>query len=157
MDMSAGWLGARVGVVFDHRFGIGLAGYGLSFDHTLSELAEEGTYHLEAGYTGLFIEYLQPLGRNVKLNFSLLSGMGTAQYRYDKEYREGKPWYNEIIDRTDFHLYEPGIELQVRMAGKWWIGAYGTYRLTSPVEIEGAGEDLLQNYTAGISIKYGIF
>jgi len=157
MDENAGWFGARIGVVFDHRLGVGIAGYGLSYDRTLSDIVEDGSYHLEAGYSGLFVEYLQPIGNNVKVNFSALFGSGIAQYRYDKDFREGKPWYDEIIDRADFHLFEPGIEWQFRMAGNWWIGAYGTYRFSSPIDLQGADEDLFQNFTAGVSLKYGIF
>jgi hypothetical protein len=157
MDQSAGWLSARAGIVFDHRFGIGVTGSALSFDRTLSEVVEDGTYHLEAGYAGLFAEYLQPIGKNLKVVASLTSAMGTTQYRYDKEYREGRPWYEEIIDKAEFHLFEPGIEFQARLSRNWWIGANATYRFTSPVEMEGASNDLLQNYTAGISLKYGIF
>lgn len=154
---AAGYLGYRIGVVFDHRFGIGLAAYGLSYDRTLKEIVSDGNYHLQAGYAGLFLEYIQPISKNLKASVSMLMAQGVALYQYDKDYREGKEWYQETIDRDNFHVTEPGIEIQTRIAGNWWIGANATYRLTSPIKMMGTNESMLQNYSAGISLKYGVF
>jgi hypothetical protein len=54
-------------------------------------------------------------------------------------------------------VLEPGIEVQTRIGNRWWIGVNATYRFTSPVEMIHTNEDILQTYTAGISLKYGIF
>ena len=157
MDKPSSFLGARAGLVFNNRWTIGLAGYALNFDRKLTALSEEGAYRLEGGYSGLLVEYIKPFRQWGKLSVSVVSGMGLVQYRYDKESREGREWYNEIIDKENFAVFEPGMEFQVRLAGNWWIGAYATYRTTSPVDFKGADEDFLENYTVGASIKLGVF
>jgi hypothetical protein len=157
MDKPAGWAGARLGFVLDKRFTVGLAGYALWYDHKLTELAEEGTYHLESGYAGAYFEYMQPFGNHFKLGFSLLLGQGLAKYTYDKEYREGKPWYEQTIDQQTFTVTEPGIELLFRVAPKWWIGINGSYRATSPVRLMQTPENLFNNFNGGVSVRLGIF
>jgi hypothetical protein len=157
MGKPAGWLGAQLGVVFDKRYTLGVAGNALWFDYELDEAVETGTYHLESGYTGLFFEYMQPLGSRVRLTFSFLTGMGVAKYTYDKEYRNEMPWYERTIDTRDFSFVEPGIGIQTRVARKWWIGVNGTYRATSPVELPCASEQVLNNFTAGVSVRFGLF
>lgn len=156
-DNSAGYLGYRLGIVFNQRYVIGLAGFGLSYDKTLNAITEEGSYHLQAGYAGLYFEYIYPVSKNLKMSASLISATGLALYKYDKEFRDGKEWYEETLDRDNFHVFEPGVEIQIRMASNWWLGAYATYRFTSPIDMKDTDEDILQNYSAGLSLKFGIF
>lgn len=154
----AGYLGYRLGFVLDNRLTIGLGGFGLAYEERFAvRQTENETCHLEAGYAGLFIEYLQPLGKRTKLGFSLLMADGIAQYKLDKEFEENKTFHQIYVDRKNFHVTEPGIELSTRLAGRWWIGAYATYRSTSPVKLIDTDEDILRNFSTGISLKYGIF
>ena len=155
-DDPAGSLGAKAGIIFNHKFSIGLAGYGLWYDYRLNDLVQDGTYHMEAGYSGLYLEYLHPLSEKIKLGFSVITGHGIAQYKYDKQYLEGRPWYKEIIDRETFAVFEPGFEIMTQVGSKWWIGANISYRSTSPIKLQGTNEDFLNNYHTGISIRYGI-
>jgi len=157
MDKSAGYLGAEIGVVFNQKWAVGLSGAAINFDYNLNKVVTDGTYRLEGGHTGMFVKYILPFSDWGKLNFSVYSGYGTVSYRYNKEYREDLAWYQEIIDTETYAVLEPGIEFDVRVARKWWVGAKVSYVTTSPVEFMGANENFLENYTAGISIKYGIF
>ncbi len=157
MNKPAGWLGAKIGVVFDKRFTLGLAGNALWYDYALDDVVSDGTYHLESGYSGLYFEYLQPLGNRFKLGFSLLTGMGIAKYTYDKDYRYDKPWYQQTIDEQTYSVIEPGIEAMVRIAPKWWIGINGSYRTTSPVRLTGTASSLFNNFNGGIGIRFGAF
>lgn len=153
----SGWLGGRVGVVFNHRWAFGWAGNALYFDRKLDQLVTDGTYHLQAGYAGLFAEYMQPLGKNLKINFSIVSGAGLAFYQYDKDFAEDRPWYQEKIDQETFHVFEPGVELMARISKRWWLGINGSYRNTSPVKLMGTDERLFNKFNGGLSIRYGIF
>lgn len=156
-DQSAGYLGIRVAAVLDGKWGLGLAGYALDFDHPMNELTGDETYRLQAGYSGIFGEYLIPIGQRLKISFSLLSGMGLVKYQVDKEYELDLPWHERIIDQNTFAVLEPGMEIQARISRKWWMGINATYRTTSPIRMKGTDENLLENYSAGISIKYGLF
>lgn len=154
---DAYWLGGRIGVVFDKRWSIGVGGNVLDYDKHLDQLVNDGTYRLEAGYAGLFLEHIVPLKDWGKISFSNLSGLGITSLKYDKEYAESRPWYEETIDTENFSSNEFGLELQIRVYENWWLGAHANYRLTSPIELEGEDDFFLRDYSAGISITWGIF
>lgn len=154
---TALWAGAKLGVVLDHRYTLGVAAYGLSYDHSLTALVDDGKYHLEAGYTGLFFEYMQPLGKRFLLGFSVLTGQGTAKYTYDKDYRENKAWYEQTIDLQNFSVIEPGIEALIRVNPRWSFGINGSFRSTSPVRLKNTSTSILTNMNAGLSVRFGIY
>ena len=154
---DAYWLGARIGVVFNQKWTIGVGGNALDYDKELSELVDDGTYRLQAGYAGLFVERLFPLKDWGKLSISWLGGSGITFFEYDKVYTESKEWYEEIVDMDDFAVNELGVEFQVRVYKNWWMGAHTRYRLTSAVEMKGENEFFLRDYSAGVSVKWGIF
>ncbi len=156
MGKGAGWLGGRIGVVFNHRFTVGVTGSALWYDYRLDELTASGTYHLETGYAGVFGEYMQPLGNRFKLGFSLVLGQGLAKFTYDRDFREDKPWYEQTIDQQVYSVTEPGVEALVRVAPKWWVGVNGSWRFTSPVGLKHTPDDLFQNFSGGVSVRFGL-
>jgi hypothetical protein len=153
----AAYFGVKAGLVFNKRWTIGLAAYGLSYDKHFNTLVNDGTYHLEAGYSGAFVEYLQPIGSRLKVGASLFTGSGLTLYKYDKDYAEARPWYDETIDQETFAVFEPGVSLIGRMAGHWWLGVNGSYRSTSPLKLKDTPENFLESFNAGVAIRYGIF
>ncbi len=157
MSRPAAYLGGRAGVVFNDKFSIGLAGYGLWYDYRLNELVSSGTYHLEAGYTGLVLEYVQVLSENTRLNFSLLTGHGIAIYRYDRAYTGTLDWHAEIIDKDTFSVMEPGIELMIRTGDNLWIGASLSYCSTSPIQLQDTQQGLIEGIKTGISFTCLLF
>jgi hypothetical protein len=157
MGKPAGLLGGQIGIVIDKRYTIGLMGNALWYDYTLDDAVETGTYHLECGYSGLFFEYMQPIGARVKISLSVATGMGIAKYTYDKEYRDTLAWYQRTIDTHDFSFIEPGAGVLVKVAPKWWLGLNGSYRATSPVKLPATSEQVLNNFSAGVTVRFGLF
>jgi len=153
----AGYLGAKAGLVLNDNFSIGIAGSALWYDYRLTGLVDEGTYHLESGYTGLFVEFTQNLGERVSINLSLLTGQGIAIYRMDRAYTESLSWYNEKIDEDTFGVMEPGIELLFRTNDKFSIGLSASYCSTSPLQLTGSSHGMLDGFRTGISFRYSIF
>ena len=153
----AGSLGAKAGLVFNQRWALGLAGRAIWYDYRQNELVSNGTYHLEAAYSGLMLEYMLPLTKSIHLNFSLLTGAGLAQYKYDHDFREELLWYEEIIDRETFSVFEPGVEIATKLGNRSSVGLQITYRGTSPIKLVDTDEQLLSNATLGITYRYGMF
>ncbi len=150
-------LDAKAVIVLNGSWGLGVTGSAFDYDESLSELVDDGTYRLEAAYGGFFVEKIFSINENFKLALSIGTGAGTAQYRYEKDYRKEKRWTEEYIDVVQFAFFEPGIEIEHRIAGNFWIGATGSFRNTSPLELIGTDDQLLQSWNAGVSVKYGIF
>ncbi|MCB0282388.1 MAG: hypothetical protein H6627_00735 [Calditrichae bacterium] len=153
----AGWLDGRAVVVLNGKWGIGIAGSALNYDYTLDKLVNDGTYRLEAGYAGLYVERIFSVNEDFKITIAVTSGYGTALYRYDKEYRKEKKWSEEIIDQVQFHVFEPAIEIDYRITGNVWVALNGSIRNTSPLELLGSTNKMLQKPGIGLSFKYGIF
>lgn len=154
---NAGFLSARAGVVFNEKWAVGVGGSALNYDYALDELVTDGTYRLQAAYTGMFVEYIQPFGNWGKASISILSGQGLAFYEYNKDFREGKEWYEELIDVEEFAVFEPGVELGFRIMNNWWLTAQASYLTTSPVELLGQNKNFMENYTVGMGVKWGIY
>jgi hypothetical protein len=154
---AAGFLEARAAITFDGKWAVGLDFSGLHYDYKLDEIVNEGTYHLNSGYAGIFVERIFPLSENLKLSASILFAQGFINYLYDKDYRADKNWYERKIDEDFYHLFEPQIEIQYCVGNHWWIGVNGSYRFASPIELKNSDENLLRNFGAGLTIKYGLF
>lgn len=154
---AAGFLDGRIVGVINEKWGVGFSFSALHYDKGLTSLVNDGAYHLNAAYAGIYIERIFSLSDDFKFSVSVTSGMGEAQYQYDKDYRKEKVWTEEIIDKTTFAVFEPALEVQYNITGNYWIGIMGSFRNTSPLELIGADEQLLQKFTGGISLKYGLF
>ncbi len=154
---DAGFLDFKGALIFNNSIGIGLAGSGLYYDKKMDKLVNDGTYRINAGYTGLLVEKYFHLDERVMLNLSVISGYGTAFYRYDKDFRKEKVWSEEVIDADQFAVFEPQIELQLKLNDYSWIGINTGYRLTSPIKMIGTDDFILRSFSCGLSFKYGIF
>lgn len=153
---DAGMLGFRAAVVLENGWAIGVSANGLLYDKALTRLVQTGTYHLNAGYGTLFIEKTFDLAAGHKLAVSVASGMGRADYRYDKDYRDNLEWYQEYIDIETFAVFQPMIEYSFSIGKNFWVGANASYRLTSPLKLKSTDEYLLRQASYGITLKYGI-
>ncbi|MDZ7764490.1 MAG: hypothetical protein U5K00_08695 [Melioribacteraceae bacterium] len=143
--------------VINEKWGVGFSFSALHYDRGMNKLVNDGAYHLNAGYAGIYVERIFSLSEDFRFSVSVTSGMGEAYYQYDKDYRKEKVWSEEIIDKTTFAIFEPSIEFNYNFAGNYWIGVMGTFRNTSPLKLIGADEKLFQKFTGGITLKYGLF
>lgn len=153
----AGYLDLKAAMTIDGRWAIGLAGSALNYDKELTALVSDGTYRLQSGYAGLFVERLFTLSPAWKLSASFMSGQGTAFYQYDKEYRQEKVWSEEVIDRTSYGVQVLSLDLNRRLTDRLWLGVTGSVRNTSPLRLLETPDDLFKTLNAGISLRYGIF
>lgn len=156
-QQTIGFLDARAGITIDGTWGIGLGFAGLYYDKTLSALVTDGTYHLTAGYSGIYVERIFRMGDDLQASVGILMGQGTISYQYDNEFRKEKRWTDEVIDQTTFAVFEPGVSLQYRLGGNFWLGVTASYRNTSPIRLFGASESILRNGSAGLTASWDVF
>lgn len=153
----AGYVDLRTAATLDESWGIGIGVSGLYYDKKLSALVTDGTYHLNAGYMGFYVEKFFPLSNAVSVSVSLLSGIGAAEYLYDKEYRKQMRWSVEVIDRATFSVLEPGMEVSYRVSSELSIGMSGSYRTTSPILLINTSETLFDEFNYGVAMKWQFF
>jgi len=153
LNCRAGYGDARAALLFKGNWAVGLSASGLYYDKKLSTLVQDGTYHLNLAYSGVFVEKLFNVGGNFQISVSLMTGLGFAQYQYDKEYRRDKVWNEEIIDQTTFGVQELSLNLMQRLTGKWWAGILASLRNSAPVELKATPDNLIRNSSVGFSLK----
>ncbi|PKL88448.1 MAG: hypothetical protein CVV23_10190 [Ignavibacteriae bacterium HGW-Ignavibacteriae-2] len=154
---NAGYGDIKAAVTINGKWAVGLSGTALYFDKKLNRLVNDGTYHLNAAYGGLFVERIFSLSDNWKISASLLTGQGEVSYIYDKDFREDRPWYQEAIDKEAVYVTEISLDVKTRLYNNFWVGLTGSYRNTSPLRLIKTSDALLQKFNYGISITYGIF
>lgn len=156
-NKPAGFLDLKAAVTFNSKWAVGLSATGLYYDKKLSKIVNDGTYHIYAGYTGIFLERMFYVTDEMILSLGILTGQGEAYYKYDKEYRDGRPWYQEVIDKETFSVFEPSVEIQQNIGGNFYLGLSGSYRFSSPLKLTQTDEKALNTFGGGLSLKYGIF
>jgi len=154
---KAGLLSYQVGLVLDHKLGIGITGTGLAYDQHLTGLVDDGTYHINSGWNGAYIERIFNIAPGLKASLGWHSGRGVYFYRYDNEYRPSKTWTEEIIDGDTYFVNKPTLQVRWRFAGNWWLGAEAAYTLSSPIHLIGADKNAMTGASTGISIAWGIY
>ena len=155
--------GARGAFIFDHSFAIGLAGYGfvndLEYDNYQS--APEDRFFLAGGYGGVFFEPIVRGTKPVHVSFPIVIGMGGISLVEHSDWDWDWDWdhshdYHEY-DTDLFFVFEPGVELEFNIARFFRMAAYGSYRLTSDIELYDTNQDVLRGFNVGMTFKFGKF
>ncbi len=142
--------------IMDHFFAIGVGG--TAFINELDELDldlllsnEPGDLNLAGGYGGIIFEpMIFPL-KPIHLSFPVLVGVGAASAF------ENYSYYSSLNISDFFWVVEPMAELEVNFTSWLRIAVYGGYRFTSDLDIDGISKDALRNYSAGLTLKMGLF
>ena len=150
--------GARAAYIFDHKFAIGLGGYGFvnNIDYHTYYENHPLDYTLAGGYGGLIIEPIVG-GRNpVHFSFPVLVGLGGVALLEDSPYNwDYEPW-NEV-DHDLFFIVEPMVELETNLTRWFRAAASMGYRFTSQVNLFETDEDVLRGLVFNLTFKFGKF
>ncbi len=156
-DKVASTVGLNFGYKFSDYFTAGVSLNGIWYDHRLNELDKEMSYHVESGYSALFVQGVLPLSDRFDLSAMLISGQGFLQLKYDRKYQDKLKWDEELIDLTNYSVAELKIGANYKINNNLKIGLNTALRTTSEIHIESLETDMLQNIKYGFSIQYSIF
>ncbi|MCF8366532.1 MAG: hypothetical protein K9H16_12165 [Bacteroidales bacterium] len=160
-------VGGRGGWIINHRLVLGLGGKGIA--STVSYPYEDAgslfneKYYLNGGYGGFLIEPIIAPFSPVHVSFPVLIGGGGVAYSLQYKYQNN--WDNsywETIDASAFFVVEPGMEINLNLVKFMRISFGGYYRFTSGLALEDpfgekAPKDLIDGFSAGVSLKFGKF
>jgi len=155
--------GMSGGIIIDHSFSIGLAGYGIMNSQNLrySGINDTADVYLYGGYGGLKLEFrLNPL-KMFHVAFPLLIGGGGAAYSTWGH----NEWYNnmdpEDYDYTyawdSYFVIEPGVMLGINLLRFMRLDAGVSYRYAQGLQLPRTSSSLLNGFGANISLKFGKF
>lgn len=153
-------VGARGAWIINHGIAIGLGGYGFANDMSYNKTIDgiKNDYSLAGGYGGLIIEPIIGAKWPVHVSIPVLIGAGGVSLFNSNYY--GDPYHNDYYypeSASAFFVVEPGIELELNMVKFMRIAFGGYYRITSGLDLADTKKNVLDGFSAGITLKFGKF
>ncbi len=153
--------GMSGGIIINHSFSLGLAGYGIMNSHNLkySRINDTADLYLYGGYGGLKLEYrINPL-KPVNIAFPLLIGGGGLMYSTFRMHdMHGNNYWNDSEYAWDsFFVIEPGVVIGLNILRFMRLDAGISYRFASGIDLPETPGTLMNSLNAGISLKIGRF
>lgn len=148
-DQGAVFVGLRGGIIINRRFVLGLAGYGLANNVHISQYVYQ---HLDFGYGGLFLEYVNLPHKLVHLSIHSLIGGGGLRHRQD--------WYDDWFDgryEDAVFVFEPGLDVTLNITKHIRMGIGGSYRMVRDVNLSSLDNDDISGPSASLIFKFGKF
>lgn len=163
-DGRNGFLGGMSGgIIINHSFSIGGAGYFIIPSQNLrfSGINDTADVYLYGGYGGLKLEYRLHPTKLLNIAFPLLIGGGGATYSTWGP----KDWYNtnheDLYGNSyiwdSYFVIEPGIAVGINILSFMRMDAGVSYRFTTGIDLPEVSSDMLNNFNATISLKFGMF
>jgi hypothetical protein len=154
--------GMSLGVILDHVFSVGLAGYGilnsgnLWFDH-IDPYDMSGAY-LYGGYGGVKMEFRVLPSFPVHLNIPVLIGGGGLVYNTSGwNYDHSDMYDGRTIDWDAFFVLEPGVMMEVNILKFLRLDAGVTYRFAPGLDLVNTSSSMASNFNVNLSLKFGKF
>jgi hypothetical protein len=150
--------GLSGGVIFDHRFSMGLAFLiALNSPHLkFSDVAPHQDVFLYCSYGGLKMEYILFPTKKVFVKFPVLIGGGGITY----ETVNHMPGYSKndyTFASNNFFVFEPGVLVGINIIEYTRLELGSMYRLSSNVQLPNTSSHILYGFNAVVSLKFGQF
>jgi hypothetical protein len=155
------WLvGGRGGAIFNHKFVLGGAGYGIVNSPLYNDFNVDGVNYpkayFEGGYGGVYVEYIMAPHKLVHLSFPLLVGGGGVFLSDTPTPNLENPNLNIIASDVIF-VVEPGVEIELNVIRFMRFTAGVTYRYCSGLELPNIDSKAFNGFAATVSLKFGNF
>ncbi|MEO8067232.1 MAG: hypothetical protein ABI599_06030 [Flavobacteriales bacterium] len=169
MDKPALLTGLKAGWIIDHRFTLGIGGYGMVTDmpnkgydeYLLGTGAEvRRTSQFRMGYGGLLLEPVIAYKSPVHVTLPILIGAGGCGYETSTtwEQMDDSTHYDDWRNQGQaFFVVEPGVEVELSLVRFVRVGIGTSYRYTSDIDLPGTPVDALRGLNTSFSIKIGRF
>ena len=155
--------GISGGIIINHSFSVGLAGYGIMNSQNLkySGINDTADVYLYGGYGGLKLEYRLNPSKKINVAFPLLIGGGGAAYStygHDDWHSYDGDEDNDFAYAWDsFFVIEPGVVLGINLLKFMDLDAGVSYRYAPGIQSLKTNSNLLNGFNANISLKFGRF
>lgn len=168
LDQPALLTGLRGGWMIDHRFTLGLAGYGLvtnapnpSYDQWLVAQGEvlHHTSQFRMGYGGLLLEPVIGYKSPVHVTLPVLIGAGGCTYQTygPRPFRDSAHHVGRFGRGEAFFVVEPGVELELSLVRMVRVAIGASYRHTTDIDLPATPADALRGMNATFTVKVGQF
>lgn len=167
-------LGGRVAWIANHKFALGLAGYGFinDFNKNYSSFDDPSSYFLAGGYGGIFFEPILMPNKPVHVSFPVILGVGGLSAVESNNW-ESSHYHNSTTyyyDSDAFLVFEPGVDIEFNITTFFRVALGASYRLTSDINLRykyldnnydehiiQIDRNALNSFTFDIGFKFGWF
>jgi hypothetical protein len=162
--------GIDFGMILNHNWSVGLSG---SFIGNPKNLYYDNIYHTETGsamlganlmggYGGFLFEYTAFPRSVVHFSIPVMIGGGYFAYIDDfyfsnNDYHNGNMWNYNTIDDNYCFVIEPGIKAEFNIIKMLKLGLGVSYRYSPNFNLVNTADDLLNQFTGRVSLRFGKF
>ena len=149
------FVGGRGGLIINHTFSIGFAGYGLASYVEALNRGPYGERYMEMGYGGLDLEYIHNPNDLVHLSFHTLIGGGGVLFN-ERKWRSDY-WDNRDRDVYGFFIVEPGVNVDLNVMPFLQTSVGASYRIVSGLNSPVTTNAELSGPSVMVSFRVGRF
>lgn len=154
-------IGGRGGWIIDHKFVLGLSGTGIISNVYYDDFFNKNVM-LTGGYGGFLFEPILLYKSPIHLSLPITIGGGgiaiSPDYiNYDNNNQYGDEYYNYYEDAAAYFVVEPGVEVELSLFKYMRVGFGAYYRVTTDVDIINMKKDFMTGFSAGMTVKFGVF
>ncbi len=164
-------LGGRVAWIVNHKFAMGMAGFGFVNAFQKSYSTDMSNYFLAGGYGGVFFEPILVPNNPIHVSFPVIIGVGGVSAVAANNYMNQQNVNNSYnYDMDAFLVFEPGVDLEINIIKFFRIAIGASYRLTNGVILNykyidnnymeqtiRIDKNALDSFTFNVGFKFGWF
>lgn len=166
-------IGGRAAWIANHRFALGLAGYGFfnSINKDYSHYDDPSNYFLTGGYGGIFFEPIVMPHHPVHVSFPILLGVGGVTAMRSQDWTNSN-YHHDVsyYDSDAFMVFEPGVDIEFNIVKFFRLSLGASYRFTNGINLAYkyldadyveqtvfVDKNALDNFTVNVGFKFGWF
>lgn len=150
-------VGGRGGWIINHKFVIGIGGYGLANKVRANSTGPLGEQYMNFGYGGLELEYIPESNQLTHLSFMLHIGAGGITYRNN----DWEDWHwpddNSRYRADAFFIAEPQVNATLNITTWFRISGGIAYRFISGLESTISTNKNLSGLSGALTFRFGKF
>lgn len=172
-DDDALVLGGRAAWIANHKFALGLAGYGFinSISKDYNYYDDPSNYFITGGYGGIFFEPIVLPQYPVHVSFPVFLGVGGVSAIQAQDWKSNN--YNSNVNYYDTDVIlvlEPGVDVEFNIVKFFRLSLGASYRLTNGINLAYkylddqyvehtiyVDKNALDSFTFNIGFKFGWF
>ena len=151
--------GAYGGWLINHKFLIGLGGYGMLTSHDGYSMNNESKTEneLKMFYGGLVLGYTIYQKDKLSITTNVLVGGGGVvnAYKLDHSDYHGDNWKSE--EESGFKVIQPSIAVEYSVTNWFRVGAGGGYRYITGADMSGISNKDMSAPMVDLTLKFGVF
>jgi hypothetical protein len=149
-------VGGEGAVLLDHRFALGIAGYGLANEIKGPRSSDGSESVLGFGYGGAVLRY-HWIGKKIPISLSLGTLIGAGGLTLLKKSGESDFEFDEPDEANGYFVAEPALQANLHLTRWMRAGISGSYRFVRGPSLASIEDSDLEGVHAGAHIQFGWF